>query len=217
MALQPIDLDSWPRKEHYFHYMDDARCGFSLVVEVDITHLRQALAARGLKAYPAQIYMLARAVNHVPQMRMGLGSDGRPGIWDECHPGYTVFNPASQTFSCLWAQYTPDFSAFYAGCLADMAAHGGTTAFYPKGPAPQNSFDISCLPWLDFSACNINLFTSGTHLAPIFTIGRYRHRDGRTLMPLAIQVHHAACDGFHVHQLVSQLEGLAGQPEAWLA
>ena len=55
----------WPRQQHFRHYMDNVRCTYSLTVQVDITGLRGALKANGIKAYPAQIYMLASVVNRL--------------------------------------------------------------------------------------------------------------------------------------------------------
>ncbi|WP_448006911.1 CatA-like O-acetyltransferase [Agromyces bauzanensis] len=53
------------------------------------------------------------------------------------------------------------------------------------------------------------------HLLPIFTIGRYVERDGRTLMPLAVQIHHAAADGFHTARLVGDIRELVAEP-SWV-
>ena len=41
---------------------------------------------------------------------------------------------------------------------------------------------------------------------PIFTMGRYYEENGKTLLPLAVQVHHGVCDGFHLCRFVSGLQ-----------
>ncbi|WFR68816.1 CatA-like O-acetyltransferase [Curtobacterium flaccumfaciens] len=38
------------------------------------------------------------------------------------------------------------------------------------------------------------------------TIGRYRFVEGRTIMPLVVQVNHAVADGFHGSRLVEELQ-----------
>ena len=40
----------------------------------------------------------------------------------------------------------------------------------------------------------------------IFTMGKYFERDGKRMLPLAIQVHHAVCDGYHVGLFVEKLQ-----------
>jgi chloramphenicol O-acetyltransferase type A len=39
---------------------------------------------------------------------------------------------------------------------------------------------------------------------------------GSSTLPIAVQVHHAAADGFHVSRLVNEIQGLFDDPQ-WLA
>ena len=41
---------------------------------------------------------------------------------------------------------------------------------------------------------------------PIFTIGKYFEQGEKILLPLAIQVHHGVCDGFHLSRFINDLE-----------
>ena len=206
----------WPRREHFQHYMDNVRCTYSVTVNIDVTALRAALKANGVKAYPAQIYMLASTVNRFSEFRMGLSAAGEPGYWDTLHPAFTVFNDDAKTFSSIWTPYDKDFASFYKACAQDIAQYSGSAQFMPKKDAPPNVFDISSLPWLDFTAFNLNIYTAGTHLLPIFSIGKYIEENGKTLMPLAMQLHHAACDGYHAGQFVQALRDMAQQYKSWL-
>lgn len=133
-----------------------------------------------------------------------------------CHPSYTVFNRESEIFSSIWTEFCEDFAVFYKNCTADIDEYSCATAFQPKGEEPQNCFSVSSIPWVDFTAFNLNIYTSGTHLAPIFTIGKYTQKDGKTFMPLALQLHHAACDGYHAGQFVEKVRQKAQNPESWL-
>jgi len=45
-----------------------------------------------------------------------------------------------------------------------------------------------------------NLFT------PIVTLGKYFERDGKVYIPVAIQLHHAVCDGFHAGRFMTELQ-----------
>ena len=38
-------------------------------------------------------------------------------------------------------------------------------------------------------------------------MGKYFECDGKRFLPLAIQVHHAVCDGYHVGMFVERLQG----------
>ena len=82
MAFHPIDLDSFPRREHYLSFIGNNQCSYSMTVNVDIT----ALGA--YKLYPAMIWLLTRTVNEIPEFRMAL-VDGVLGVYDDMHPAYT--------------------------------------------------------------------------------------------------------------------------------
>jgi chloramphenicol O-acetyltransferase type A len=45
--------------------------------------------------------------------------------------------------------------------------------------------------------------------APMFTLGKYYTQGDKVLLPLAVQVHHAVCDGFHVARLINELQEMS--------
>lgn len=45
-------------------------------------------------------------------------------------------------------------------------------------------------------------------MPPIFTMGKFEEEGGKILLPLAVQLHHAVCDGFHLCRLVNELQDL---------
>jgi chloramphenicol O-acetyltransferase type A len=209
-----IDLDTYSRKDHFEHFLNRVPCTYSATVPIDVTRLRVALKEKGLKAYPAQIYLLTTAVNYFPEFRMSLDGDRRLGYWERASPLYTVLSPDTKTFSGIWTPYDENFASFYRACIADIDRYGNG-AFMPQADQPANLINISSIPWLDFTAFNLNL-TPNDYLLPIFTIGKYIERDGTTQMPLAIQVHHAVCDGYHLGQFVEHVRHLANTFEDWL-
>lgn len=75
-----------------------------------------------------------------------------------------------------------------------------------KPNPPENLFNVSMIPWTSFEGFNLNLQKGYEYLLPIFTIGRYREQEGRFVLPLAVQVHHAVCDGFHLSRFVQELQ-----------
>ena len=58
---------------------------------------------------------------------------------------------------------------------------------------------------------NRHVFDEGKFLLPIFTMGKFFERSGKRLLPLAIQVHHAVCDGYHLGVFVEKLQGYIDQ------
>jgi len=199
MALRLIDMENWDRREFYEHFIGEVVCSYSVTVEMDITALKNA------KLYPAMIWLLTGVVNEMPEFRTVLTPEG-PGIYDSMHPMYTVFNKENRNFSGIWSLYSENYAEFLKNYEEDTEKYSHSTRYTPKSGTPENSFNISMVPWLRFTSVNMNVYDEGKFLLPIFTMGKYFERDGRRMLPLAIQVHHAVCDGWHVSDFVERLQ-----------
>ncbi|MFJ5936281.1 type A chloramphenicol O-acetyltransferase [Streptomyces sp. NPDC093071] len=211
----PIDLDAWPRRQHFAHYRRAVPCTYSMTVELDATAFAAALRRSSRKTYLAQVWALSTVVNRHEEFRMCLTASGEPAVWPVVHPAFTVLNPERETFACVWTPHDPDFGAFHDAAAPLLAEHARATDLFPQGDLPPNAFDVSSLPWTSFTGFDLNIRGGWDHLAPIFTLGRYAEREGRVLLPLAVQVHHAAADGFHTARLVNELGALLADP-SWV-
>lgn len=199
MAFILIDFDKWERREHYLHFINEVRCSYSVCVNLDISNLN------GQRLYPAMLWLLTRTVNEMPEFRTSFTEDGL-GYYSEMHPAYTVFNRDTKTFSGIWTAYQPDYPSFLHGYEEDAGKYSFTTQYEPKPGRPANSFDVSIVPWFSFTTFNLNVFGDGTYLLPIFTMGKTFEENEKTMLPLAIQVHHAICDGYHVGKFIETLQ-----------
>lgn len=200
MEFTLIDLEKWDRKEFYVHFLNEVRCTYSVTVNLDITNLK------GQRLYPVMIWLLTQTVNLFPEFRTALTDEGL-GIYDKMHPAYTIFNKESKTFSGIWTEFDSDYSSFLKAYEDDSVKFMSSVKFAPKSGRPKNSFDISMVPWFTFTAFNLNVFDDGKYLLPIFTMGKFFDIDGKRMLPLAIQVHHAVCDGYHIGKFIEVLQG----------
>lgn len=216
MTFCKIDLENWDRKEYFEHYTSNVPCGFSVTADIDITILLEYVKKNGLMLYPVLIYMLSRLVNKYQEFRTCFNEEGELGYWSELNPSYTSFHNDNKSFSALWSEYNEDFAVFYQNYIHDLHDFGDKKGLMPKPNAPQNMFNISCLPWVNFTSFNLNLFKGGDYLLPIFTWGKYAEKEHKVLMPLSVQVHHGVCDGYHVGCLVNELQQMSDECSLWL-
>lgn len=211
----PIDPAAWPRREQFEHYRHRVSCSYAITVEIDVTAFAAVLADSTRKTYPAQIWALTTVVNRHPEFRMTLTADGEPAVWPAVRPAFTVFNPERETFACVWTVHHADFADFHDAVTEVLATHRHATTMFPLGPPPADCFDVSSLPWTSFTGFSLQLRDGWDHLAPIVTLGRYVERDGRLLLPVSVQIHHAAADGFHTSRLIEDLRRLMAEPD-WI-
>lgn len=199
MSFTLIDIENWERKEFYEHFINEVVCTYSVTVNLDITKLK------GQRLYPAMIWLITKTVNEMPEFRTSLRKDGL-GIYDSMHPMYTVFNEQNKNFSGIWSYFSDDYKEFLKNYEEDSGKYSNSTRYTPKDGTPENSFNISMLPWVGFTSVNINVYDEGKFLLPIFTMGKFFEQDGKRLLPFSIQVHHAVCDGYHIGKFVELIQ-----------
>lgn len=199
MSFTLIDIENWERKEFYEHFINEVVCTYSVTVNLDITNLK------GQRLYPAMIWLITKTVNEMPEFRTSLKKDGL-GIYDSMHPMYTVFNEQNKNFSGIWSYFSDDYKEFLKNYEENSGKYSNSTRYTPKDGTPENSFNISMLPWVGFTSVNINVYDEGKFLLPIFTMGKFFEQDGKRLLPFSIQVHHAVCDGYHIGKFVELIQ-----------
>ena len=204
VPFTPIDLSQWPRREYFEHYTSHVPCTYAITVQVDVT----PIAAHGVRLYPAMLYALTTVVNRHEEFRTARREDRQLGVYASMLPCYTVFHKDTETFSSIWTEYHPSFPDFLKAYEADLATYGNCQGLMGKPHVPEHNFPVSMLPWRTFQGFELHLQKGFDYLLPIFTMGRTVSQDGRTLLPLSIQVHHGVCDGFHVCRFVDELEQL---------
>ncbi len=204
-----IERSSWDRQEYFEHYTAAVPCTYSMTVKLDITRLRESRD----KLYPAMLYLLTETVNRFEAFRTAYRPDGTLVVYQEMHPSYTIFHKETEQFSSIWTEYTADYGEFCRRCQEDAQRYEKAAGFSPKPGVPENSFNVSMIPWAAFESFQLNL-PDFRYLLPIFTMGKYTEEPGRCLLPLAAQVHHAVCDGYHLGRF---FECLQERLDAWPA
>lgn len=206
MKLKYINIDNLKRKEYFYYYYKNIKCTFTMNTELDITELIENLKDKNIKLYPVLIYLLSRIVNKYTEFRMCMDKNGKLGYWENMKPAYTVFNKKKETFFNLWSDYDENFSKFYNNYLKDEKLYENSESMFPRGEMPPYTFSISIIPWVNFTGFNLNIYSDGSYLLPIFTFGKYRKKNDKIIIPLSIQVHHAVCDGFHAGRFFNELQ-----------
>lgn len=208
MEYREIQINAWNRREYFEHYTAAAPCTYSMTVKLDVTPLRQPQD----KLYPAMLYLLTKTVNRFEPFRTAYRPDGTLVVYQEMHPSYTIFHRETESFSSIWTEFSAEYPEFLRRYQTDVQLYEQASGFSPKPNVPENSFHVSMIPWTAFESFQLNL-PDFRYLLPIFTMGKYTVLpEGRCLLPLAVQAHHAVCDGYHLGRF---LDCLQQQLNAW--
>lgn len=218
MNYHLIDRKTWTREDYFNHFLHLSTT-YSVTVEVNITHLMEELTKRKLKFYPAVIFLLTKAVNKFEQFRMDFIEGETLVCWDKLVPIYTTMAEEGDLFQGNWLteNQLETFDSCYSAYLENRKKHKKNTKMFPQGQPPQNSLSLSLLPWFSFSGFNLNIGNNNQpHLLPIITGGKITEKNGQKFLPLSVQVHHAVCDGYHVHLFLEEVERLIDHAEQWI-
>ena len=163
----------------------------SMTVELDVTAFVNALKKRGCSFYPSMLWVVSAAVNQREELRMGYNAQGEAGTWTFVSPYYAHFHKEDERFVKLVTVYSPCFETFYQRFCEDKRRFA-TYRGFEQTEIPPNTFDVSCLPWTHYRSFDMHVFDKGTYLAPVITWGRYLEKEGRLMLPLSLNLHHAA-------------------------
>ena len=102
-----IDLDTWPRREHFEHYLTRVECKFEITVDIDVTEMVAALRESSYKSYLAQIWAISSVVNRHAEFRMTLVGEKTPATWDIVHPRSVSSIPSVKHSRTYCLRFTP--------------------------------------------------------------------------------------------------------------
>jgi chloramphenicol O-acetyltransferase type A len=72
----------------------------------------------------------------------------------------------------------------------------------------ENVIHFSAVPWLHFTAVSHARCFSFADSCPKITFGKIKVEDGKKIMPVAVHVHHALVDGYHVGLFIDKFQAL---------
>lgn len=215
--FNPIDVQTWPRGQMFYYFSKMAPTGYSLTVELDITVLKAALKEQKVKFFPAYLWLVTTMVNKQIEFKVAVKEEVL-GYWDELTPLYAVFHEDDKTISLMWTEYEERFTLFYEKYLDNQKCFGDNHGVLsqPERLHPENSYIVSCIPWIEFKHFSLQSFENKPYYFPSIEAGKFYENNGKMLLPFSITIHHATTDGWHVRKLLDELQYSMNHPEEWL-
>lgn len=180
-AFKKVDMESWPRREHYRYYTKALKVEFNMTAPVDVQNLLRFCHAHGCKFYAAAIYCVTKALNRIENFRMFKNADGELCVWDKIVPNFTFFHPDDCTFSDCWTDFSEDFPTFYNAITADMQTYKDVKGIKTKPNQPANFYCVSCTPWTAFTGCGAASRTDAWHTSPSLSWAGMKNAAARSI------------------------------------
>lgn len=203
--MEPIDLDTWPRQQHFELFKNFTQPYFNVCVTLNAKPLFEYCKQNKLSFFQAYVHATLKACHAYNPIMLRIINE-RP--WRLKQVRASVVELASDdSFIFSYFNYSP--------CLEEFAQHATAISANAKSqPLFSQAFNqtegqadlihISVLPWLNFSSFS-HAFSEGKSLGiPKFVFGQYDKTTG--LMPFSIDVHHSLMDGLHVAAFINVLQ-----------
>ena len=193
--MKRIDLDTYPRRDHFNHFCAMAYPYAGVTVDVDVTDLLSLCREKGYSFYLMVLHAVALAADEVPEFRRRIDHGGIVE-YDECPTSHIELKPDGTNAYCTLRHHMPLADYLAQAEVARTAAREGGSI--EEEDDVQSMYFISTLPWLHYTQL-IQPVACGEESNPRITWGKYQANDkGRMMMPLSVLVHHALADGIHI-------------------
>ena len=194
-AMKRIDLDAYPRRNHFNHFCAMAYPYAGVTVDVDVTDLLSLCREKGYSFYLMVLHAVALAADDVPEFRRRIDHGGIVE-YDECPTSHIELKPDGTYAYCTLRHHMPLADYLAQAEVARTAAREGGSI--EEEDDVQSMYFISTLPWLHYTQL-IQPVACGEESNPRITWGKYQANDkGRMMMPLSVLAHHALADGIHI-------------------
>jgi len=207
--MRHIDLETWPRREHFKVFSGFDYPHFSMCADIDLTTFCPAVKQRGFSITVAIVYVLARAANAIPEFRYRIRAEGVVEH-EIVHPSTTILTD-EELFSFCTFVYIEDFSEF-AARAAEMIAYVKEHPILKSDLGQDDLLYMTAIPWVSFTSFMHPLHLHPADSVPRFAWGKF-FEDGKFVkMPLSVQGHHALMDGIHVGRFYAAVQDYLHHP-----
>jgi chloramphenicol O-acetyltransferase type A len=211
--MRYIDLESWPRRDHFKFFSPWGYPHFSLCANVDLTAFYPYVKQHGISFNVATVYVIARAANAVREFRQRIRS-GAVVEHDVIHPGTTILVDDDVFTFCI-VKYAEDFAVF-AARAAEEIAKVKESPWVDSDPSQDDLIYMTAIPWVSFTSFMHPLNLDPVDSIPRFAWGKFFKDSDGWKMPLSVQAHHALADGVHAARLYAEVQDCLDNPDSVL-
>jgi chloramphenicol O-acetyltransferase type B len=169
--------------------------------ELDVTNFKNRVKANSWPFTMAFIFAVTKCANEIEEFRYRF-LDGEVVLYESIDTSFTYLDKETELFKVVNVPMQDKIEKFVQ--LAILTAENQKEHF--TGPVENDVYQFSALPWIAFTHISHTDFGNREKAQPIFDWGKYYEKEGKLMMPFAVQVHHAFVDGIHIGKLADKLQ-----------
>ncbi len=198
-----IDINKWNRKQHFNFFKDFDNPFFNLTLNVDCTNLFDMTRRNKLSSFVSYIYLSLQTAIDIEEFRFRIVND-EVICYDTLMAGSTILTE-NNTFVFAYFDYNENFKTFHDAALEKIKSAKTETALIP-GEENGNVIHYSTIPWVSFTGLQHARHHKLKDSVPKIVFGKTFNDGDRLKLPMAIDVHHALMDGYHVGKYIERFQ-----------
>ncbi len=202
-----LDIENWPRKEHFLFFKQFEEPFFGLTVKIDCTKAYATSKQLGTSFFVYYLHKTIVAVNTIEAFRYRINDD-KIYIYDRIDVSATIMRK-DNTFGFSLMEYSPDFNVFAATTFNEIERIQNTSGLFTREFPNDNLIHFSAVPWINFTSLSHARSYTFPDSCPKISFGKMIiGENGKRTMPMSIHAHHGLMDGFHAGQFVDCFQEL---------
>ena len=200
-----LDLNIWPRKEHFEFFSKFEEPFFGIVTHIDCTKAYETSKKNGVSFFLYYLHKTLSAVNAVENFRYRI-ENGEIFIYDRIDASATLTRD-DNTFGFSLMPFSTDFETFEKTSKEEIERVRNTTGLFTRTFEADNLIHFSAVPWVDFTSLSHARSFTFPDSCPKISIGKMMiAEDGKRTMAVSVHVHHGLMDGFHVGEFFAKFQ-----------
>ena len=202
-----LDLESWPRKEHFHFFRKFSEPFFGVTVTIDCTQAYENAKAQNVPFFVYYLHKTLTAVNEIEPFRYRV--DGDQVIIHDRIDGSATIARENGSFGFSLIAFYEDISRFTSEAKIEIHRVQNTPGLLTREFPSDNLIHFSSIPWLDFTSLSHARNLEIADSCPKISFGKMTiGADGKRSMPMSVHVHHALMDGYHLSLFVDRFQDL---------
>lgn len=207
MVKKLLDIENWPRKEHFLFFKQFEEPFFGLTVEIDCTKAYSTAKKLETSFFVYYLHKTLVAVNTIEPFRYRIIDDA-VYIYDTIDVSATIMRK-DNTFGFSLIEYAPDLKIFAANAFQEIERIQHSSGLLTRDFPNNNLIHFSAIPWVNFTSLSHARSYTFPDSCPKISFGKMTiGENGKRTMSMSIHAHHGLMDGFHVGQFVECFQEL---------
>jgi chloramphenicol O-acetyltransferase type A len=200
-----LDLENWPRKEHFLFFKQFEEPFFGIATTIDCTKAYDTSKQLGVSFFIYYLHKTLVAVNTIEAFRYRISGE-EIYVYDQINVSSTIMRK-NRSFGFSLIEYNANFDVFLKTALNEIERIQNTSGLFTREFPNDNLIHFSAIPWINFTSLSHARSYTFPDSCPKISFGKMIiDETGKRTMPISIHVHHGLMDGYHVGQFMDYFQ-----------